>query len=185
VAADAGTAHRFQGREFDYVVFDLVEDGTTDGWMAQADPTGNSWQREGVRLFNVAATRARRRLYLICSRSAVDAKARGHQGAPLKVVRELMKAGRIRVVRATERIASHVRRRAALAPSDQLGGSKGVSSDPPTGAPRRPRSALGPQQHRCRPPGAAPRPTLVIGLERAWKVIHRLGALWMPNQKAE
>jgi hypothetical protein len=41
-----------------------------------------------------------------------------------------MKAGRIRVVRATERIASHVRRRAALAPSDQLGGSKGVSSDP-------------------------------------------------------
>jgi hypothetical protein len=102
VSADAGTAHRFQGREFDYVVFDLVEDGTTDGWMAQADSTGNSWQREGVRLFNVAATRARRRLYLVCSRSTVDTKARGHQGAPLKVVRELMKAGRIRVVRATE-----------------------------------------------------------------------------------
>jgi len=102
VAADAGTAHRFQGREFDYVVFDLVEDGTTDGWMAQADSTGNSWQREGVRLFNVATTRARRRLYLIGSRSAVDAKAKGHQGAPFKVVRELMKVGRIRVVRATE-----------------------------------------------------------------------------------
>jgi AAA domain/PLD-like domain len=102
VAADAGTAHRFQGREFDFVVFDLVEDGTTDGWMAQADPRGNSWQREGVRLFNVAATRARHRLYLIGSRSAVDAKARGHEGAPLRVVHELLRAGRIRVMRATE-----------------------------------------------------------------------------------
>ncbi len=102
VAADAGTAHRFQGREFDYVVFDLVEDGTMDGWMAQADRAGNPWQREGVRLFNVAATRARRRLYLICSGSAVDAKARGRQGVPLRVVQELIRAGRIRVVRATD-----------------------------------------------------------------------------------
>jgi AAA domain/PLD-like domain len=102
LAADAGTVHRFQGREFDFVVFDLVEDGTSDGWMAQANPMGNPWQREGVRLFNVAATRARRRLYLIGSRAAVDAKARGHPSAPLRVVHELIKAGRIRVVRATE-----------------------------------------------------------------------------------
>jgi len=27
--------------------------------------------------------------------------------------------------------------------------------------------------------------TLVIGLERAWKVIHRMGAQWLPNQQAE
>lgn len=100
--ADAGTAHRFQGREFDYVVFDLVEDGTTAGWMAQASPAGNDWQREGVRLFNVAVTRARHRLYLVGSGSAFNAKANGHRGAPLRIVHDLIRTGRARVVRATE-----------------------------------------------------------------------------------
>lgn len=100
--ADAGTAHRFQGREFEYVVFDLVEDGATDGWMAQATTGGTYWQRQGVRLFNVAATRARRRLYLIGSRAAIDAKAGGARGSPFRVVHELIKARSIRVVRAAE-----------------------------------------------------------------------------------
>lgn len=101
-SADAGTAHRFQGREFDYVVFDLVEDGTTDGWMAQASPAGNDWQQDGVRLFNVASTRARHRLYLVASGSAVNAKANGHSGAPLRIVHDLIRMGTVRVVRATE-----------------------------------------------------------------------------------
>jgi superfamily I DNA and/or RNA helicase len=45
--ADAGTAHRFQGREFDYVVFDLVEDGTRDRWMAQASPLATTGSGRG------------------------------------------------------------------------------------------------------------------------------------------
>jgi hypothetical protein len=100
-AADAGTAHRFQGREFDFVVFDLVEDGTTNGWIAQANPAGSSWPREGARLFNVAATRARHRLYLVGSRSAVNAKG-SLPGVPLRVVHDLIGTGGIRVVRAAE-----------------------------------------------------------------------------------
>jgi flagellar biosynthesis chaperone FliJ len=33
LGADVGTAHRFQGREFDVVIFDLVEDDRGDGWV--------------------------------------------------------------------------------------------------------------------------------------------------------
>src|SRR5690606_9078848 len=54
--ADVGTAHRFQGREFPIVVFDMVEEMDSRGWMAQASlaPSAGRWQREGMRLFNVA-----------------------------------------------------------------------------------------------------------------------------------
>jgi AAA domain len=31
---EVGTSHRFQGREFDSVIFDLVEDGIQQGWVA-------------------------------------------------------------------------------------------------------------------------------------------------------
>lgn len=68
--ADVGTAHRFQGREFPIVVFDMVEEMDSRGWMAQASlaPSAGRWQREGMRLFNVAVTRTQTRLYLIGSR---------------------------------------------------------------------------------------------------------------------
>lgn len=69
--AEVGTAHKFQGREFDVVVFDTVEGGadSRELWMALAhrQPGADEWRRNGVRLFNVAVTRVRTRLYVIAS----------------------------------------------------------------------------------------------------------------------
>ncbi len=68
--AEVGTAHRFQGREFPVVIFDTVEGADSrELWMALARRgTGAStWERDGVRLFNVAATRVQTRLYIIAS----------------------------------------------------------------------------------------------------------------------
>lgn len=68
--AEVGTAHRFQGREFPVVIFDTVEGADSrELWMALANrgPGAGDWEREGVRLFNVAATRVQTRLYVIAS----------------------------------------------------------------------------------------------------------------------
>ncbi|WP_158562737.1 AAA domain-containing protein [Marinitenerispora sediminis] len=95
--ADVGTSHRFQGREFDTVVFDMVEDG--DGWVAKArlveDPKdgGEQWALSGLKLFNVAVTRAKHRLYLVGNGTAVDRARRG----PLLAVRDGIKRGDIQV----------------------------------------------------------------------------------------
>ncbi|MEW2399910.1 AAA domain-containing protein [Streptomyces sp. NPDC046862] len=86
--AEVGTAHRFQGREFPVVVFDTVEgaDGR-DLWMSLAhrEPGASDWARNGVRLFNVAATRVQTRLYVIGSweriRSAKNGTAFTHLAA--------------------------------------------------------------------------------------------------------
>lgn len=93
---EVGTSHRFQGREFDTVVFDLIEDGA--GWVANGDRYGNSYQAGGVRLFNVGITRARQRLYLIANGSAV---MRSRQG-PLLAVRKLLDTGLIHKVSARD-----------------------------------------------------------------------------------
>lgn len=78
--AEVGTAHRFQGREFPVVVFDTVEgaDGR-DLWMSMAHrgPGASDWLRDGVRLFNVAATRAQTRLYVIGSWERIEAAKDG------------------------------------------------------------------------------------------------------------
>ncbi|KMS76664.1 hypothetical protein ACM01_02050 [Streptomyces viridochromogenes] len=79
--AEVGTAHRFQGREFDVVIFDTVE-GNADSrelWMALAhrQPGADEWRRNGVRLFNVAVTRVRTRLYVIASGQRVSAARPG------------------------------------------------------------------------------------------------------------
>ena len=95
--ADVGTAHRFQGREFPVVVFDTVETQFgTPGWIAQATLAGGSnFKRDGVRLFNVAVTRVKHRLYVIASRERVLAAgggtALGHLGA-------MLRAGQVRPV---------------------------------------------------------------------------------------
>jgi hypothetical protein len=76
--AEVGTTHRFQGREFPIVIFDTVEGA--DGrelWMAQARAGADEWQREGARLFNVAATRVQTRLYVIASGERIDRAPRG------------------------------------------------------------------------------------------------------------
>lgn len=89
--AEVGTAHRFQGREFPIVVFDTVESSLGDRlWIAHASrlPGSNDWEQTGVRIFNVATTRAQQRLYLIASRervaSARPGTAFGHFGAMLR-----------------------------------------------------------------------------------------------------
>jgi len=72
--AEVGTAHRFQGREFPIVVFDTVEPAYGPSlWMGQASqlPGSGPWKQNGVRLFNVATTRAQHRLYVIASRERV------------------------------------------------------------------------------------------------------------------
>ncbi|MEV2191324.1 AAA domain-containing protein [Streptomyces phaeochromogenes] len=86
--AEVGTAHRFQGREFPVVVFDTVEgEHGKDLWMSLAHrgPGASDWLRDGMRLFNVAATRVRTRLYVIGSweriSSARDGKAFTHLAA--------------------------------------------------------------------------------------------------------
>lgn len=98
--AEVGTAHRFGGREFPVVVFDTVEsEFGPPGWIAKATLAGgDSWLRDGVRLFTVAATRVSHRLYVIASGGRVtDARpgtALGHFGT-------LVRDGRVRSVRAT------------------------------------------------------------------------------------
>jgi hypothetical protein len=91
---EVGTSHRFQGREFDTVIFDLVEDGT--GWVANGDLAGTSWAANGLRMFNVGITRAQRRLYLVANSAAVSKAKKG----PLLAIKQLVEAGKVHVVRA-------------------------------------------------------------------------------------
>jgi hypothetical protein len=99
---EVGTAHRFQGREFPIVVFDLVEDEFRRRWMADASRRGSThYRRNGVRLFTVAVTRAKTRLYLICSLRKIKATP---VGTPLGHVAAMLRAGQIHTIRATELI---------------------------------------------------------------------------------
>ena len=100
--ADVGTAHRFQGREFPIVVFDtVVSESGRPTWIAQASrlPGSNDWQQKGVRLFNVAVTRVKNRLYVIASHERVvtapSGTALGHLG-------DMLRGEQVRRVRATK-----------------------------------------------------------------------------------
>ena len=93
---EAGTSHQFQGREFDTLIFDLVEDGT--GWIARGYRRPGASVPGGLRVFNVGVTRAQRRLYLIINDAAIQQARRG----PLLALRRLQQAGRVHVVRAAE-----------------------------------------------------------------------------------
>ncbi|MEV0606508.1 AAA domain-containing protein [Polymorphospora rubra] len=95
---EVGTAHRFQGREFPIVVFDLVEDDLDERWMARATLRGGSWERDGIRLFNVAVTRTKTRLYLIGSRTRINSAGDGN---PMARVAALLRSRRARSVPAT------------------------------------------------------------------------------------
>ncbi|MFI5530526.1 AAA domain-containing protein [Kitasatospora sp. NPDC051853] len=87
---EVGTAHRFQGREFDVVILDLVEDGVLAGWAAVGDfKDSRPYPRDGARLFNVGATRARQRVYVL---AAWEAVARAASGTVLAHVRDMARA---------------------------------------------------------------------------------------------
>ncbi|MEO6088264.1 MAG: AAA domain-containing protein [Umezawaea sp.] len=97
LSAAVGTAHSFQGREFDTVIFDLVEDGR--GWIKNAKwDGGTEFERDGVRLFGVGITRARHRLYLVVDSRAAIKGALG--GTPLGAVGRLGRAKRVQWCRA-------------------------------------------------------------------------------------
>jgi RecA/RadA recombinase len=59
-----GTAHRFQGREFDTVIVDLMQD-RRPRWTGVADLHGSERQVAAAKLLNVALTRTKANLYLI------------------------------------------------------------------------------------------------------------------------
>ncbi|WP_433287774.1 AAA domain-containing protein [Pseudonocardia sp. CA-142604] len=75
-----GTVHSFQGREYPTLVFDLVDDGR--GWVARGKRGDDPWEYDGLKVFGVGITRARRRLYLI-------GDGRGLPGASTGPFREL------------------------------------------------------------------------------------------------
>ena len=93
-ATPVGTSHKFQGRQFDTVLADLVEDG--HGRIFTANLRGGDYSAESVRLFNVAATRARSRLYILVSRRALERAGNG----PLAAVRSMVSSGQARRVNA-------------------------------------------------------------------------------------
>ncbi|WP_327174329.1 AAA domain-containing protein [Streptomyces sp. NBC_01335] len=104
--AEVGTAHRFQGREFDVVVFDTVEgnENSRELWMALAhrQPGAEAWHRNGVRLFNVAVTRTKTRLYVVAGGARVrNAKP----GTALSRLAGLIGSPGVRVMKAKHLIA--------------------------------------------------------------------------------
>ena len=78
---DAGTSHRFQGREFDTVIFDLMQDDHPR-WVAAANLDGPKRAVSAAKLLNVAMTRAKKRLYLIGNWSFV----RGHDSPGMQAL---------------------------------------------------------------------------------------------------
>jgi hypothetical protein len=66
----AGTVHRFQGLEFDVVIFDTVESPGIDPTEFTAGVRGSS----SMRLINVAVTRARHKLFVVANRPYIQQK---------------------------------------------------------------------------------------------------------------
>ncbi len=64
LSVHCGTAHRFQGREFDTVIVDLMQD-RRPRWTGIADLHGSEHQAAAAKLLNVALTRTKTSLYLI------------------------------------------------------------------------------------------------------------------------
>ncbi|WP_067862737.1 AAA domain-containing protein [Nocardia shimofusensis] len=103
--AEVGTAHRFQGREFGVVIFDLVESADGEGmWMARAGrgARGGQFARDGLRLFNVAVTRVQQRIYLIGSLSRIERASRDTALGELAV---MLEGRKVRRLAATDLIA--------------------------------------------------------------------------------
>ncbi|MET7767457.1 AAA domain-containing protein [Nocardia sp. NPDC005366] len=59
-----GTSHKFQGRQFDTVIVDLMQDDQPR-WVAWADLAGGEREVSAAKLLNVAITRAKSRLFII------------------------------------------------------------------------------------------------------------------------
>lgn len=73
-SVQAGTIHRFQGLEFDIIIFDTVESsGSYPGdFITGGDGSGS------MRLLNVAVTRARQKLIIVANRRFIQGKFQPH-----------------------------------------------------------------------------------------------------------
>lgn len=71
LAIECGTAHKFQGRQYDVVILDLMQDSGRLRWAAQADLSGSKREVSAAKLLNVGITRAQKRLYIIGDWSVV------------------------------------------------------------------------------------------------------------------
>jgi len=85
----AGTAPAFPGRQFDTVLADLVEDG--EGALTQLGPEGDGdgHAADDLRQFNVAATRARKLLYVLLTARALENAGSG----PLEALKDMVGHG--------------------------------------------------------------------------------------------
>lgn len=81
---EAGTSHRFQGREFAIVIIDLMQD-ERPRWVAAADLNGPARAVSAAKLLNVALTRVKKRLYLIGNWPFV----RGHDSPGMRALADL------------------------------------------------------------------------------------------------
>lgn len=81
---EAGTAHRFQGREFNTVIIDLMQDDRPR-WVSAADLNGPERAVSAAKLLNVALTRAKKDLYLIGNWSFV----KGYETPGMQALAEL------------------------------------------------------------------------------------------------
>ena len=88
------TAHAAQGQQFAVVVIDLVEDGSGKSWVAQAKLHGSDWERDDLRLFNVALTRNAGRVYVVCSLRSITTAATG----PLAALNKMLRAGEVTAI---------------------------------------------------------------------------------------
>ncbi|MGW9159668.1 DEAD/DEAH box helicase [Microbacterium sp. NPDC055665] len=79
-----GTSHEFQGREFDTVIFDLMQDARVR-WVGTADLNGSERAVGAAKLLNVALTRAKKRLYIIGNWRFVQ----GHDSAGMRAIAAL------------------------------------------------------------------------------------------------
>lgn len=95
---EVGTAHSFQGREFDVVIFDTVESGyESQGWVAAGNMRGNDYARTGARLLNVGLSRVKHRVYLLAGWKAITS---AQSGTALAAVRETFDQLQLKGVRA-------------------------------------------------------------------------------------
>lgn len=95
-----GTAHRFQGRQFEIVFVDLMQDDRVR-WAGAADLSGDARQASAAKLLNVALTRMRDRLYLVADWQFV----RGHDTPGMRTLASLENHPNFRLVDARDVLA--------------------------------------------------------------------------------
>lgn len=90
---EAGTSYKFQGREFETVIFDLMQDDRPR-WVSAANLHGSKRAQSAAKLLNVALTRAKKKLFLIGNWSFV----RGHDSPGMQALANLEERSNFEVI---------------------------------------------------------------------------------------